>query len=91
MDGTIHLYKDLLGYILGVFCVLDYADGCVINPVLVGIHQILKSGFITIAKALYQLKFIQQLEGLGFEAVTYENMLCFLYLHPIGPVVQWIE
>ena len=69
------LYKNFLRHILCIFCILHYADGCIENPVLVIIYQIFKRRFITIAETLYQLNFIQQLEGLKFDVATYENML----------------
>ena len=59
MNGTIDLYKNLLGYILSVFRILHDTHGRVENPVLVSIYQELKGSLITIFKPLYQFKFVQ--------------------------------
>ena len=75
MNGTVYLYKNFLCNIFRILGILYYTNGRIENPVLVIIYQVLKCRFIAIAKTLYQFNLVQQLEGLGFDAVTYENML----------------
>ena len=73
MDRTVNLDKNLLRHIFSIFGILYNTNSRVEHPVLVSIYQKLKGWFISITKSLYQLLFIQQLENLGFDDVTYEN------------------
>ena len=55
----INLHKNLLGYIFCILCILNNSDGGVVNHILPGVNNCLKSRLVAFFQLFYKRPFIQ--------------------------------
>ncbi len=81
MDRAIDLDENFLGYVFGVFCVLNDAECGIIDAVLIIFDEVSECGFIAVPQAVYEFNF-NQVPLVCFADVTYENMAVYYICNP---------
>src|SRR5688572_21379273 len=83
----INLHKDFLGDIFRVLCILNYADGSIVNHILPGINNCFKSRLIAFFQLFYKRPFIQTLAVVS--TILRKNSI--LTTAPPFPVYSWFR